>query len=129
VLAKLSSIACPVKCLQSYVSAAGIVIPSDMYLFRALFKVKGVYGLRSTNNKLSYSRAKEVILSRLREVAPPGLNLGLHSLRASGATAAANAGVNDQCWKRHGRWRSNAADRYVKDSVNNRLQVSLNLGL
>ena len=29
-----------------------------------------------------------------------------HSLRAGDATTAANAGVNDRCWKRHGRWKS-----------------------
>ena len=42
---------------------------------------------------------------------------GLHSLRSGGATAAANAGVNDRLFKRHGRWRSDKArDGYVKDN-------------
>ena len=42
---------------------------------------------------------------------------GLHSLRAGGASAAANAGVPDRLFKRHGRWRSKAAkDGYIKDS-------------
>jgi len=55
---------------------------------------------------------------------------GLHSLRSGGATTAANAGVPDGLFKSHGRWRSeNAKDGYVKDSVENRLQVSKNLGL
>ena len=52
---------------------------------------------------------------------------GLHSLRARGASAAANAGVEDQLFKRHRRWRSeNAKDGYVKDSYESRLSVSLN---
>ena len=43
------------------------------------------------------------------KVVAPDLNLGLHSLRASGATTAANApGVSDRCLKRHGRWKSGA---------------------
>ena len=55
---------------------------------------------------------------------------GLHSLRAGGATAAANAGVPDRLFKRHGRWRSeNAKDGYVKDSVAERLSVTRKIGL
>lgn len=62
-----------------------------------------------------------------------GLNkkqFGLHSLRSGGASAAANAGVPDRFFKRHGRWKSeNAKDGYVKDSLDERLKVSHNLGL
>ncbi len=43
---------------------------------------------------------------------------GLHSLRAGGATAAANAGIEDGLFKRHGHWRSESdKDWYVKDSA------------
>ena len=51
---------------------------------------------------------------------------GMHSLRAGGATAAANAGVEeDRLFKRHGRWKSESAkDGYVKDSLDRRLKVS-----
>ena len=42
----------------------------------------------------------------------------LHSLRSGGATAAANAGVPDRCFKRHGCWRSESAkDGYVRDKL------------
>ena len=58
------------------------------------------------------------------------LQFGMHSLRAGGATAAANAGVPDRLFKRHGRWRSESAkDGYVKDSVDSRLSVSKSLGI
>ena len=30
--------------------------------------------------------------------------IAVHSLRSGGATAAANAGVKDRMFKRHGRW-------------------------
>ena len=51
---------------------------------------------------------------------------GLHG----GASAAANAGVPDRWFKRHGRWRSgNAKDGYIKDSLENRLSVSKSIGL
>ena len=56
--------------------------------------------------------------------------LGLHSLQAGGATAAANAGVPDQLYKRHGRWRSESAkDRYIKDSQQTLLWVTESLKL
>ena len=55
---------------------------------------------------------------------------GLHSLRVGGATAAANAGVQDCLFRRHGRWRSEGAkDGYVEDSAEKRLFVSQQLGL
>ena len=41
--------------------------------------------------------------------------MSLHSLRAGGATSAANVGIPDRLFKRHGRWASeNAKDGYVK---------------
>ena len=58
------------------------------------------------------------------------LNLGLHSLRSSGATAATNAGVNDRCWKRHGRWKiETSKDGYATDSLERRLEMSKVFGL
>ena len=51
--------------------------------------------------------------------------LSLHSLRSDGASAAANAGVPDRCFKRHGRWKSESAkDGYVQDKLETRLSVS-----
>ena len=50
----------------------------------------------------TYSRTREIVLERLKEI---GLNLkqfGLHSLQAGGATSAANNGVLDRLLKRHG---------------------------
>ena len=54
----------------------------------------------------------------------------VHSLRSGGASAAANNGVKDRIFKRHGRWASETAkDGYVKDDIDERLKVSLSLGL
>jgi hypothetical protein len=106
---------------------ANIDILSSNYFFKAVFKTRNKSGL--TNKTLSYTRAKEVLLGRLKEVAPEGLNLGLHSVQAGGATAAANANVNERCWRGHGRWKSDVVYCYVKDSIENRLSVSKGLGL
>jgi hypothetical protein len=60
---------------------------------------------------------------------------GLHSLRSGGATTAANAtaanaGVNDRLFKKHGRWRSeNAKDGYVREDLPSLLSVSKSLNI
>ena len=47
-----------------------------------------------------------------------------------GASAAANAGVADRLFQRHGRWKSvSAKNGYVEDSLESRLLVSKNLGI
>ena len=59
-----------------------------------------------------------------------GRDYGLHSLRAGGASAAANAQVSDRLFKRHGRWKSDKAkDGYIKDNILSLLSVSLSLGI
>ena len=70
------------------------------------------------------------LVNKLKTVAP-GLKLGTHSLRASGATTAANAsGVSDRCLKRHGRWKTDVAkDGYIDDSVEKRLSITKKLKL
>ena len=51
----------------------------------------------------------------------------IHSLRAGGASAAANVNVPDHPFKRHGRWRSeNVKDGYIEDK---HLLVTQHLGL
>ena len=83
------------------------------------------------NKKLSYTGARESIISKLKLVGGDK-NLGLHSMRAGGATAVANAPdhVSDRCCSRHGRWKSETSkDGYVVDSVENRLEVTKHLGI
>ena len=54
--------------------------------------------------------------------------IGERSLRSGGATAAANAGVHDRMFTRHGHWRSDKAkDGYITDSLEERLKVSKSL--
>ena len=73
---------------------------------------------------------RELLLEKLAQVGLDPKDYGLHSLRAGGASAAANAGVPDRLFKRHGRWRSeNAKDGYIKDSLSKRLEVTQDIGL
>ena len=98
-------------------------------VFRAVTHTKEGERLRKSG-RLSYSRLRELLLERIALLGMDPRLFGMHSLRAGGATAAANAGVPDRLFKRHGRWKSKSAkDGYVKDSVVKRLSVSKSLGI
>ena len=70
------------------------------------------------------------MLSAFDSIGLPKQDYGHHSLRAGGASAAANARAADRLFKRHGRWKSDKAkDGYIKDSDHSLLSVSLSLGI
>ena len=70
------------------------------------------------------------MLEAFKDIVPVISAIGTHSLRSGGATAAANAGVPDLLFKRHGRWTSvSAEDGYVQDSLSSSLSVSKVLGI
>ena len=49
----------------------------------------------------------------------------MHSLRAGGATAAANLGVNDRLFKKHGRWKSEKVKNgYIHENIEAKLIVT-----
>lgn len=73
---------------------------STEFIFRSLsickrstvFKLKGV-------NPLSYTRAREILLSALESIGLDKSKFVFHSLRSGGATAAASAGIHDRLFK------------------------------
>ncbi|XP_069141252.1 uncharacterized protein [Argopecten irradians] len=129
VIAKGKTVACPYLMFKRFMGLSGATVSSKDYLFKPLFRSKAECKQIYKQKPLSYTRARECVVKRLNEVSK-GLDLGLHSLRAGGATEAANGNVNERCWKRHGRWRSDVSkDGYVADSLQNRLEVTKQLGL
>ena len=111
---------CPVAMMIRYLDRAGL--SCDSPLFCQLSKTKSGYKPRSKG--LSYSRLRELVLEAFKDIVPDISAIG------GGATAAANAGVPDQLFKRHGRWASESAkDGYVQDSLSSRLSVSKALGI
>ena len=129
VIARTRSQTCPVAMLERYITLANIGSDESRSLFRGLVTTKAGTKLRPSGS-LSYTRARELVLEMLQKIGLKKADYGLHSLRAGGATAAANAGVPDRCFKRHGQWRSeNAKDGYVKDTIEDRLGVTRSLGL
>lgn len=120
---------CPVAMLKQYCTKAAVELTSENFLFRGIVKTRKGERLRNSGH-ISYTRVRELILQRLKKLGYDASKFGMHSFRAGGATAAANAGVPDRLFKRHGRWRSESAkDGYVKDSVESRLSVSQSLKL
>ena len=118
--------------LSNYVTEAKFTDDSVLFLFRALVfkaKFKNII-LRKTNKPLSYTRTREIVLDAFKSIGLQKDKFGLHSLRAGGAPAAANNGIQDRLFKRHCRRRSKTAkDGYVKDSIEKLLSVSRSLGL
>ena len=120
---------CPVAMLEQYMVKGQIHLDDKEFLFRGIIKTKFGGRLRPAGS-LSYTTMRELFKKKLSTLGYPAEEFGLHSLRAGGATAAANAGVPDRLFKRHGRWKSETAkDGYVEDSIENRLAVSRKIGL
>ena len=75
-------------------------------------------------------RSKKLWLNSVVNLRFHNSSYGLRSLRSGGASAAANAGISDRLFKRHGHWKSDRAkDGYVKDDIIPLLSVSRSLGL
>ncbi|KAL5463210.1 hypothetical protein EMCRGX_G032089 [Ephydatia muelleri] len=126
---RTGAITCPVQMMERYFRMGHLNGESHDRVFRAIVNSKGGEMLRKSGG-LSYSRLRELLLAKIAMLGMDPLQFGMHSLRAGGATAAANAGVPDRLFKRHGRWRSESAkDGYVKDSAGSRLSVSKSLGI
>ena len=106
-IAKLDSTICPVKILTLYLEKTEIGDTSEEYIFRAMtwFKSTAKHRLRAANKKMAYSTARSNMLNLAQKIGLDVTKFGLHSLRSGGATAAANNGVPDRLFKRHGRWK------------------------
>ena len=120
---------CPVAMTERYFAMAKLEHSSQEKIFRSIVATKEGEKLHRTGT-ISYTRLWELLLARLQELGYNSECFGLHSLRAGGASAAANAGIGDRLFKWHGRWCfETAKDGYIRDSVESRLSVSKNLGL
>ena len=69
-IAKGSSSACPQSMLYKYLRATEQDVKSDKFLFRPVNRSKGKAKLLVVNKKISYTRAWECIVGKLRLVAP-----------------------------------------------------------
>ena len=131
VIAKLGGVYCPVELLEQYINTIcpeHAICSSNQYLFRRVFTTKGVARLADENNSVSYNVVRQIIKQKATQIGLNNKAFGTHSMRAGGASAAANSSVGDRILQKHGRWASvSSRDRYVKDSLENRLQVTKNM--
>ncbi len=130
-IAKTGTKLCPVTTLEQYIRKAELTL-EDEYIFRnvSYWKSKKDYRLRKGNSPVTYSSMRDNLKKTLGKIGKDVTEFSLHSLRSGGATAAANRGVKDRLFKRHGRWKTETIkDGYVKDNLHALLSVSLNLGL
>ena len=87
VIARTDLPTCLVKALEDYISAAQINLSEDLSLFRALATPRSKEKVRSQG--ISYTRARELIKDAFRDIKDVS-KISVHSLRAGGATSAAN---------------------------------------
>lgn len=127
-IAKTYSRLCPVENVKKLIAWAGL--SKDDYLLCNLKFTKKGYKVRNVNTPMSYTNLREIFMKVFSPHVTDIRKYCLHSLRSGGASAAANSGVKDRMFKRHGRWLSDKAkDGYVEDNLRERLTVSLSLGL
>ena len=131
-IARTDTDICPWQTLSNYMAKCQLSSDKDEFIFRPLtyFKSKNQYSLRKADYPISYSTTRDNVLKLIEKIGLNAKDFGLHSLRSGGATAAANMGVKDCLFKRHGRWKSESVkDGYVKDELKELLSVTANLGL
>ena len=105
-------------------------IDSSHYIFRPLSKCRAGHKLVSVNKPINYSSIRGYFKRSFKDIVLDVCQFGTHSLKAGGASAAANAGVQDRLFLRHGRWKTvSAKNGYVEDNVDSRLSVSRMLGI
>ena len=131
-ISRIHSPICPVQTLCLYIKRATLTHNYGNYLFGAVtrWKNSGEYTLRSTNKPITYTATITDALDLIAKIVLNPRDFGLHSARSGGATVAANTGVPDRLFKRHGRWVSEREkDGNIEESIDNLLKVTQNLGL
>ena len=85
------------------------------YVFRGIKKSKAGERLWVCGS-LSYTQMREPLRNKLQHLGYPPNNFGVHAQPSCwGATAVANAGVSEQLFQWHGRWKgSTAKDGYIQ---------------
>ena len=131
-LTKLDTVLCPIELVSQYLQKKKKEHQRycQKYIFRGIITTKSHSKLRSCDKHISYTCIRQNVIEGLKNTGAETKLFGLHSLRVGGATAAANLGVNDRLFKKHGRWKSEKVkDGYIHESIEAKLIVTKNLGL
>ena len=129
-LSKLQSALCPIKLFKRYIEAAKVKESEEKFIFRQICHSKQGFKLKNLDKPISYTTVRDIVLTNLKTIGLDKTQFGLHSLRSGGATAAANFGINDRLFQKHGRWRSEKVKNgYIHENLRALLSVCKNLGL
>ena len=79
---------------------------SSEFIFRPLVKAKSSYKLVQVDKHISYVTLQGQLTKSLQSIVPDPSVFGTHSFRSGEASRAANSGVSDRVFQRHGRWKS-----------------------
>ena len=125
-IAQSGGTVCPVSLLKAYLSKLDIDPHSSEFIFRPLVKTKSSYKLVQKDKPISYSTFRDQLVKSLQNVVPDPSVYRTQSFRSGGASRAANCGIGDMVFQRHGRWKTVAAkDGYVKDDISFKVFGSL----
>ena len=91
---------CPIELVSQYFKKGNIRDNCQKYNFRGIITTKSHSKLRSCDKHISYTCVRENVIEGLKNIVAETKLFGLHSLRAGGATAAANLGVNDRRFRK-----------------------------
>ena len=128
-LSKLKSTLCPIKLFKKYIEATKIKESKEKFVFRQICHIKQGFKLKDLDKTISYTTVRDIWLKNLKNIGLDKTQFGLHSVRSGEATAAANFGIIDRLFQKHGRWRSeNVKNGYVHENLSAMLSVSKNLG-
>ncbi|CAG2256303.1 unnamed protein product [Mytilus edulis] len=86
IISKTNLPTCPVVWLLTYINLAKLSLDSNQYVFRSVrfFKSENSYKLAEVNRPLSYTRARELLLSTLTAIGLDCKHFCLQSLRSGG---------------------------------------------
>jgi integrase len=129
-IARLPGQHCPVAFIEQYMCLTGERVSSSNFLFRRVVSLGSGRGfaLHASNKAINYNTVRDLIKEYAVKLGHKASSFGTHSLRSGGSSSAANGGVSDRMFQRHGRWASSGArDGYIKDCMVSRLAVTKNM--
>ena len=117
------------SCLIPILQWAKIKDDSSVFIFSTLSACKDGFKIRKQCKALTYSSLRELFVETFKPHVSDVTKYCLHSLRARGASSAANNGVPDRLFKKHGPLRRHAYSNILKLSPpkNEKFQIKKNL--
>ena len=106
---------------------------SEFLIIPRIFATKKGYKV-FLKDGISYTRAREIFVEKIKEFKGNPRNFGLHSLRSGGASAASEnlpeTETSERLISKHGRWKGDISkNRYIKDTIKKRMVIAKLLGL